>query len=194
MAFPLFAPRRAVAAGGGEPLTHTESASVSRPPLARGREVAALLLWTAAVFLLLALASYAGDPAATTAAAEGAPPPLSGPNWVGPVGASCARAVVTIIGATAWVIPLELALLGVPFVRGKRSLITPARLAIDFLVVVIAASLVQVGWPGKLAFGMHPASGARSRARSSRPSVRSWWGSRASVFSSSPERRSLSSP
>jgi S-DNA-T family DNA segregation ATPase FtsK/SpoIIIE len=121
--------------------------------------VAALLLWTAAVFLLLALASYAGDPAASTPAAEGAPPLLSGPDWVGPVGASCARAIVTVIGATAWVIPIELALLGVPFVRGKRSLITPARLAIDFLVVVIAASLVQVGWPGKLAFGMHPASG-----------------------------------
>jgi S-DNA-T family DNA segregation ATPase FtsK/SpoIIIE len=121
--------------------------------------VAALLLWTAAVFLLLALASYAGDPAAPTFAVEGAPPPLSGPNWVGPVGASCARAIVTVIGAAAWAIPVELALLGVPFVRGRRSLITPPRLAIDFLVVVIAASLVQVGWPGKLAFGMHPASG-----------------------------------
>ena len=41
---------------------------------------------------------------------------------------------------SAWAIPLELVLLGIPFVRGKRSLITPARLAIDFLVVVIAAS------------------------------------------------------
>ncbi len=162
MAFPLFAPRR-TATAGGESFAGTESSfqssgATSQPKLARGREVAALLLWTAALFLFLALASYAGDPNATPSL-DGAPPTIVGPDWVGPVGAACARAIVTVIGATGWVIPIELALLGVPFVRGRKSLITPARLAIDFLVVVIAASLVQVGWPGKLAFGLHPASG-----------------------------------
>jgi len=158
MAFSLFAPRR-VAAAGGESLPSTASNPLSaQPRLARGREVAALLLWTAALFVFLALASYAGDPNAAPAI-DGSPPEVTGPNWVGPVGATCARAIVLVIGATAWVIPFELVLLGVPFVRGKKSLITPGRLAIDFLVVVIAASLVQVGWPGKLAFGLHTASG-----------------------------------
>jgi S-DNA-T family DNA segregation ATPase FtsK/SpoIIIE len=159
MAFPLFAPRR-TATAGGESFASSEAAQSAnaQPKLARGREVAALLLWTAALFLFLALASYAGDPNAV-AALDGSAPAVVGPDWVGPVGAACARAIVTVIGATGWVIPIELALLGVPFVRNRKSLITPARLAIDFLVVVIAASLVQVGWPGKLAFGLHPASG-----------------------------------
>jgi S-DNA-T family DNA segregation ATPase FtsK/SpoIIIE len=148
-----------MAAAGGESLSNAASPPPAvQPRLARGREVAALLLWTAALFVFLALASYAGDPNATPAL-DGSAPAVHGADWVGPVGAACARAIVLAIGATGWVIPLELALLGVPFVRGKRSLITPARLAIDFLVVLIAAALVQVGWPGKLAFGLHTASG-----------------------------------
>jgi S-DNA-T family DNA segregation ATPase FtsK/SpoIIIE len=123
---------------------------------ARGREVAALLLWTAAVFLVLALASFAGDPSAP-------PPPdgtgPTGPNWVGPVGATCAHAAVVSVGVMAWAFPLELALLGIPYVRGKKTLITPARIATDFLVLVIAAAMVQVGWSGRVAFGTYSASG-----------------------------------
>ena len=128
-----------------------------RSEFARGREVAALLFWTASLFCVLALASYVGDPSAP-------PPPegtgIAGANWVGPVGATCARAAVSAVGVMAWSLPLELALLGIPFVRGKKSLITPARIASDFLVLVIAAAMVQVGWPGAMAFGVHSASGA----------------------------------
>ncbi|HEY2516986.1 MAG TPA: DNA translocase FtsK 4TM domain-containing protein [Polyangiaceae bacterium] len=173
MAFPLFAPRRAALApaGGSASVslfpanTRATSNGVAGPAttFARGREVAALLYWTAALFLLLALASYAGDPSASAlpmpADGSAAPPPIAGPDWVGPVGAACARALVTAVGSIAWSVPLELALLGIPYVRGKRSLLTPARLAVDFLLVVIAAALVQVGWPGLVAFGMHPSSG-----------------------------------
>jgi len=60
---PLFLPPR-------RPLelpANTKRPSVlgSQPPtFARGREIAALLLWTFAVFLGLALASYAGEPTA----------------------------------------------------------------------------------------------------------------------------------
>jgi S-DNA-T family DNA segregation ATPase FtsK/SpoIIIE len=123
---------------------------------ARGREVAALLLWTLAVFFALALASYAGE---TTGATSGDAEPITGPNWVGPVGASIARAAVSLVGLMSWVVPLEAVLLGIPFVTGRKSRATPARLAGDVLLVVIGASLIQVGWAGKVAFGHHPSGG-----------------------------------
>src|SRR5262245_5445437 len=142
MAFPLFAPRRAAAEGQASvppPPANTRAPSVLGPGAAvyaRGREVAALLFWTLAVFLGLALASYAGDPAGGS----------FGKNWVGPVGELSARGLVSVIGLASWAFPLELVLLGIPFVRGRKSLITPARVAGDFLICVIAAALVEVGW------------------------------------------------
>lgn len=126
---------------------------------ARGREVAALLLWTFAIFLSLALASYAGDPQATPVPDGAFDPAVTGSDWVGFVGATFARWFVSLVGVTAWIVPLEAVLLGIPFVRGKKSNATPARLAGDVLMVVIGAALVQVGAPGKLAFGKHPAGG-----------------------------------
>ena len=116
---------------------------------ARGREVAALLLWVGAVFLVLALASFGGDPALGT----------SGANWVGPVGEACAHGLVYLVGVVAWALPLELALLGIPFVRGKDSLVTPARVAGDLLIAIVAAALVQVGWPGARSFDAHSSAG-----------------------------------
>ncbi len=175
MAFPLFAPRRQLTLGDASVSPFPERSGPGRSGLdplpankrlgfARGREVAALLLWTAAIFLALALASYVGDPSAPPPPEGGVLPPgavagIVGANWVGPVGASCARAAVSTIGVMAWVLPLELVLLGSPYVRGKKTLITPARMATDFLALVVAAALVQVGWPGKTFFGAHPASG-----------------------------------
>src|SRR5581483_10943835 len=120
MQIPLFAPRRDVPPN-------------TRPAHARGREVAALLLWIGAVFVALGLAS------------------LDSGDWVGPVGTSCARGLVSCVGVIAWALPVELVLLGIPFVRGKDSLITPARIAGDLLMAVLAAALVQVGHgPGGL--------------------------------------------
>ncbi|HWL85024.1 MAG TPA: DNA translocase FtsK [Polyangiaceae bacterium] len=154
MTFPLFAPRRA---GPGDP---SDLPGNTRVPSVLGagavvqpryREVAALLLWTTAVFLALALASYEHDPVSDQS---------MGADWVGPVGSGCAHALVTLVGVIAWAIPLEAVLLGIPFVRGQRSNMTPARLAGDLLIAVTAAAMVQVGWPGKLAFGHHVASGA----------------------------------
>jgi S-DNA-T family DNA segregation ATPase FtsK/SpoIIIE len=119
--------------------------------------VAALLLWTAATFLALALGSYAGSP--VTAGAVVALPQSTGPDWVGPVGGTCARGLVTLLGLVAWGLPLEMMLIGIPFVRGKPNLATPSRLAGDLLLAVIASALVQVGWPAREAFGHHGASG-----------------------------------
>ena len=125
--------------------------------MGRGREVAALLLWTCAVFLALALASYAGDPVHGDEVGAGVTPP--GANWVGPVGELIARGLVTLIGIVSWTVPFELVLLGVPLIRGRPSPATGARLAGDLLIVILAAALVQVGWPGKTAFGTHPSGG-----------------------------------
>jgi S-DNA-T family DNA segregation ATPase FtsK/SpoIIIE len=121
----------------------------------RTREVAALVLWTLAVFLGLALASYRGDPAGS--ALPIATPP--GGDWVGPVGSACARGLVSLVGVVAWGLPLELVLLGIPLVRGKESPATPGRIAGDLLLTVVAAALFQVAGPGRTAFGAFPAGG-----------------------------------
>jgi len=107
----------------------------------RAREVAALAAWTLAVFLALALASFPDA------------------NWVGPVGELCARGLVSLVGLVAWALPVELVLLGIPLVRGKESAATPGRVAGDLLIAVVSAALVQVGGPGKTAFGGATAGG-----------------------------------
>jgi S-DNA-T family DNA segregation ATPase FtsK/SpoIIIE len=56
-------------------------------------------------------------------------------------------------------LPLELFLLVVPLVRGKPSPITPGRIAGSLLIAVLTAALVQVGSPGRTAFGTHAAGG-----------------------------------
>jgi S-DNA-T family DNA segregation ATPase FtsK/SpoIIIE len=121
----------------------------------RPREVAALVLWTCALFLSLALASYRGDPAGSSLA--GATP--AGGDWVGPVGAACARELVSLVGLVCWGLPLELMLLGIPLVRGRVSPATSGRIAGDLLIAVVASALIQVGSPGRTAFGTHAAGG-----------------------------------
>jgi S-DNA-T family DNA segregation ATPase FtsK/SpoIIIE len=117
--------------------------------------VAALVLWTLAVFLSLALASYRGDPAGSAPAV----PTVPGADWVGPVGSACAHGLVTLVGFVAWGLPIELVLLGIPLVRGRQSPATPGRIAGDLLITVVTAALVQVGGPGRTAFGTYAAGG-----------------------------------
>src|SRR5687768_8998219 len=92
---PVFLPRRDGARGLPANTRATTVLGAQPHTFARGREVAALLLWTFAVFFALALASYAGDP---EAAAQPDATPIIGENWVGPVGAVVARAAVTLVG------------------------------------------------------------------------------------------------
>jgi S-DNA-T family DNA segregation ATPase FtsK/SpoIIIE len=170
MAFPLFAPRRGIdasaAAAGGDDASRVGAVppnfSPTLPPNTRVRPLAfdvlgpgagahgrlreglALVLWTAAIFLALALGTYASE---------------GGANWVGPVGEASARGLVALVGIVAWTVPLELALLGIPFVTSKPSNIVPSRLAGDVLIALIGSALVQVGWPQATAFGTHAAGG-----------------------------------
>ncbi|HEX4447207.1 MAG TPA: DNA translocase FtsK 4TM domain-containing protein, partial [Polyangiaceae bacterium] len=108
-----------------------------------------------ALFFALALASYQGDPSGAALAAPTPP----GPDWVGPVGSFGARALVSLVGLVSWGLPLELMLMGIPLVRGRESPATAGRIAGDLLLAVVTAALVQVGSPGRSAFGTHPAGG-----------------------------------
>ncbi|HSY22801.1 MAG TPA: DNA translocase FtsK, partial [Polyangiaceae bacterium] len=47
----------------------------------------------------------------------------------------------------------------IPLVRGKESPATPGRISGDLLIAVVTAALVQVGSPGRTAFGTFPAGG-----------------------------------
>jgi S-DNA-T family DNA segregation ATPase FtsK/SpoIIIE len=156
MALPVFAPRPAPEAPRVPANTRVPTV-LGRGAAAYGRrhEVAALILWTVALFLALALASYQGDPAGSIPAT---PTPIS-PAWVGPVGEAVARGLVTLVGIVSWALPLELFVLGIPLVRGKESPLTPGRVAGDLLLTVVTAALVEVGSQGHTAFGTHPAGG-----------------------------------
>ncbi len=150
---------------GGEPFAHSPGLPANtRAPtvLGRGaavygrkREVGALVLFTLALFLALALASYQGDPSAGVLTVPTPP----GPDWVGPVGSFFARSLVSLVGIVGWGLPLELVLLGIPLLRAKESPATPGRIAGDLLLAVVTAALIQVGSPTRTAFGTHPAGG-----------------------------------
>jgi S-DNA-T family DNA segregation ATPase FtsK/SpoIIIE len=155
MTLPAFAPGRRSPPAAVTPGNNRVPTIVGRNAgvYGRTREVAALVVWTLAAFLALALASYRGDPSGSTAATA------PGANWVGPVGEVFAYRLVSLVGLVAWALPVELFALGVPLVRGKESAATPGRIAGDLLSAVVAAALLQVGWPGQTAFGTHPAGG-----------------------------------
>ncbi|MBP9112819.1 MAG: DNA translocase FtsK 4TM domain-containing protein, partial [Polyangiaceae bacterium] len=112
------------------------------------KEVAALVFWTSSLLFGLSLASH-------RVIGEG----VLGENWIGPVGNGVAFASSWAFGVVAWVFPLELFLLGIPFIFGKGG---PKALHLlsDIVFAVILASLVQIGFPAAKAFGEAHASGA----------------------------------
>jgi len=142
MPVPLFAPRRAQLAGG--PPDVAAQAPAPTPAFVAGarkparsvhgyaREAAALVLIASALFTALALASFQGDPLR---------PEITGPDWVGPVGALVARAGVEAIGLCAWLVPIELTLLAAPLLNGKPTRAGVTRIAGDIVVVFILAAL-----------------------------------------------------
>jgi S-DNA-T family DNA segregation ATPase FtsK/SpoIIIE len=122
-----------------------------RPAHGYAREAAALVLLASALFTALALASFRGDPMR---------PEVTGPDWVGPVGALAARAGVETIGIASWLFPIELALLAAPLLNGRRSIAGVTRIAGDVVVVFILSALAQVAFPRATAFGAMPLGGA----------------------------------
>ena len=129
------------------------SRTTGRPPAKGGfaREAAAVLLIASALYTALALWSFQGDPLR---------PQIQGEDWVGPVGAAVASALVGYLGVVAWLIPVELVLIALPLLRGQASVARPARFAGDLVVAIIAAALAHVSSPEARAFGEMPFGGA----------------------------------
>jgi S-DNA-T family DNA segregation ATPase FtsK/SpoIIIE len=116
----------------------------------RGREALALLGCAAAVYLCLALASLRCDPA---------DPTVVGGDWVGPVGASIAGLLARGFGVVAWLVPVELILVGAPLFRRNARAFTGMRLAGDLVVAIVLAALVHVAAPRGVSFGRLPVAG-----------------------------------
>jgi DNA segregation ATPase FtsK/SpoIIIE, S-DNA-T family len=113
-------------------------------------ETAALLLFTGAAFLSLALATARLDPL---------DPAVHGANWVGPAGGSIAAILIQGFGLVAWLLPLEIALCGAPLFRGQQPRALGLRVAGDLVVAIVLAALVQVAAPEAVVFGGAPAGG-----------------------------------
>lgn len=142
------APRQRIRRGPPPPILYEKRTPEADAPVetyARGRELGALLFVAIAVFFVLGIASY---------------DERGGADWVGPVGARFAQIMISAVGVIAWIIPLELALFAIPYLRARSSVITPARIAGDIVLAATAAALVHVGASGRPVFGGHPAGGA----------------------------------
>jgi DNA segregation ATPase FtsK/SpoIIIE, S-DNA-T family len=153
MPFTLFAPRRpqpSAAASCPEAPATGGAAPAGRRAIHYAREAAALLLFASALYWVLALGSFRGDPLRLE---------IAGPDWVGPVGAECAAFAVSAVGVIAWFIPFELALLAGPLLKGQRSVASVARIGGDVVVVAVLAALAHVAFPRATAFGAMPLGG-----------------------------------
>ena len=116
------------------------------PRVRRQREVQALLLCASAIFLLLALASF-----------EDAASPTG--NWSGGVGHGTVDTLVGLLGAMAWLAPVELLLVARPLLRPVATMPLGLRVGGDLLLAIVAAALVQVIAPEAVIFGTRGASG-----------------------------------
>ncbi|MDF3067304.1 MAG: uncharacterized protein K0R38_2905 [Polyangiaceae bacterium] len=150
----LFSPRNAFEAGHSPDSSRPAHSSQDRPngQQFHGRllEAAALLLFFAAAFVALSLASYRIDPY---------DPALSGSDLAGATGAAVAAVLVQGFGVVAWLLPIDLVLLGAPLFRGRVPENLGYRVAADVLVGVVMAALVQVTAPELTAFGAVSAAG-----------------------------------
>jgi S-DNA-T family DNA segregation ATPase FtsK/SpoIIIE len=150
----LFSARNALEAGSLGSSAPGQARAQDRPAAqgfhGRLAEAAALLLFFGAAFLALALASYRIDPY---------DPTQSGSDLAGATGALIAGFLVQGFGVVAWLVPVDLALLGAPLFRGRLPGSLGYRIAADLLVALVLAALVQVAAPELTAFGSVSAAG-----------------------------------
>lgn len=130
--------------------TAAAGARVAETGSKRAMEAAALGMFALSLFLALSLMSFRFDPH---------DPRISGPDWMGPVGAALAHFFVQGFGLAAWLVPVELAALGTPLIRGRATASIAGRLSGDVVVLVILSALVQVAAPELVVFGRAPSGG-----------------------------------
>jgi DNA segregation ATPase FtsK/SpoIIIE, S-DNA-T family len=144
----LFSPRNALDAGIAGP--GAQDRPKGQQFHGRVLEAAALLLFFAAAFLALALGSFRIDPF---------DPTQGGADLAGATGAAIAALLVQGFGVVAWLLPVDLALLGAPLFRGRAPESLGYRVAADVLVGVVLSALVQVAAPELTGFGAASAAG-----------------------------------
>jgi S-DNA-T family DNA segregation ATPase FtsK/SpoIIIE len=144
----LFSARNALEAN--IPASATQDRPKSKQLHGRLLEAGALLLFFAAAFLALSLASFRVDLF---------DPTQHGSDLAGATGAAIAAVLVQGFGVVAWLLPLDLALLGTPLFRGRVPENLGYRVAADVLVGVVLAALVQVAAPELTSFGSVSAAG-----------------------------------
>ena len=126
----------------------------------RTGEIAGIVLWAAAVLLAVALLSYDAKDPSWWVERAGRPG-----NWIGPAGANVAGAALQVLGFSAFVLPLGLALFGWSLIAAARAPATrpnrsatrrpdPAWARGIGLVALLAAfaTLLAVLWPGDISF------------------------------------------
>src|SRR5687767_14954890 len=136
---------------GARPFSPRNTATVSNSPagkarasaepsslVRRGREASALGLFALSTFTALSLASFRVDPN---------DPQLSGPDWMGPVGAAVAGFLVQGFGLVAWLAPIELAVVGAPLMRGRGIGPIGQRVLGDLVVAIVLSALLRVSAP-----------------------------------------------
>src|SRR5260221_1220208 len=144
----LFSARNALAAN--IPAAAAQDRPNGQPFHGRLLEAGALLLFFGAAFLALSLASFRIDPF---------DPTQQGSDLAGATGAAIAAVLVQGFGVVAWLLPLDLALLGAPLFRGRVPQNLGYRVAADVLVGVVLSALVQVAAPELASFGSVSAEG-----------------------------------
>jgi DNA segregation ATPase FtsK/SpoIIIE-like protein len=128
----------------------TKGAGSSPRARTYAREAAALTFIASGLYLALALASYEADPLR---------PEVTGPDWVGPVGALLAKALVHAVGVVAWLGPLELMLVSQPLLADRKLEFRITRVSGDVLVAVTLSALVHIAFPRATSFGEMPLGG-----------------------------------
>ena len=105
------------------PMTTTLKTHRSRPS-----RLAAIFLFAASAFLTAALAT----------------------SWTGPVGDDIAEGLTGLLGAFAWIVPMEIALVSVTHLRGERSRILGALCLGDAAAVLGLVTLFEAGSLGSM--------------------------------------------
>jgi S-DNA-T family DNA segregation ATPase FtsK/SpoIIIE len=116
----------------------------------RSSELLGLGILALGLFVTMGLVTFRRDPL---------DPTVAGTNWVGPVGDCASGWLVQGFGVVAFLLPIELLLIGVSLLRSGEVIGVGFRLASDLILGILLSSIVQVLFPDASAFAAMHASG-----------------------------------
>ncbi len=68
-----------------------------------------------------------------------------GTDWVGPIGADIAEAMTSMVGAMAWIVPVEIAAVGIAQIQNRKPLAVVLPLLGDIAMTIALSSLFMAG-------------------------------------------------